>query len=91
MKVRISYAKQDNGILKSSIVTNKKGVDYFATVCYSTYEWKIFNAKRRNVIRSGKSNNRNVMRRQVRRNLIELGVELEKELTRKGFAKTRGI
>lgn len=89
MKVRISYAKQDNGILKSSIVTSKKGVDYYATVCYTTYEWKIFNAKRRNVIRTGKSYNRNVLRRQVRKNLIELGVELEKEFTKKGFAVTK--
>lgn len=89
MKVRISYTKQSNGVLKSSIVTNKKGVDYYATICYSTYEWKILNAKRRNIIRTGKSYNRNVLRRQVRKNLIELGVELEKEFTKKGFAVTK--
>jgi len=90
MNVRLKYTKQKDGSLKSSIVTTKKSVEYFATVCYTKCEWKVYNAKRRNVVRSGKSSNRNVLRRQVRRNLIELGVELEKEFTRKGYAKTRG-
>jgi hypothetical protein len=87
--IRISY-KEHKGLLKSNTLKTKKGVEYFATVCYTIGEWKIYNAKRRNVVRSGFSMNRNVLRRAVRRNLIELGVEFGKEFTRKGYAKTRG-
>lgn len=86
---RIQYAVQKDGSLKSSVLTSKKGIDYFATVRYDIGEWKIYNAKRRNVVYSGKSPNRNVLRRMVRRKLIELGVLLEKEFGEKGYAKTK--
>jgi flagellar biosynthesis component FlhA len=56
-------------------------------VCYTKEEGKVYNAKRRNVIYVCKSPNRNVLRRLVRRKLIELGVLLEKEFTEKGYAK----
>lgn len=87
MKVRIQYKLQKDGSLKSEILSSKKGIDYYATVCYTKGEWRVLNAARRNVVRSGTSTNRNVLRRAVRRTLIELGVELEKEFTEKGYAK----
>lgn len=86
---RISYTQQKDGSLKSSTVRTKKGVEYFATICYILGEWRIYNAKRRNVVRQGKASNRNVLRRVVRRNLIILGVEFEKEFGKKGYAVSK--
>jgi hypothetical protein len=86
--IRIKYAKQKDGSLRTGIITSKKGIDYYATVCYTLGEGKVYNAKRRNVIFVCNSTNRNVLRRMVRRKLIELGVLLEKEFSEKGYAKT---
>jgi hypothetical protein len=84
---RISYAPQKDGTLRTGIISSKKGIDYYATLCYNSGEGKVYNAKRRNVIYVCNSSNRNVLRRLVRRKLIELGVLLEKEFSEKGYAK----
>lgn len=79
-----------NGELVSCVVSNDKGVEYFAKISYERGEWRIFNAKRRNCIKQGFAKNKNVLRRAVRRELIKLGVRLEQEFTKKGYAVTRG-
>jgi hypothetical protein len=86
---RIKYTKQKDGKLKSCLMVTKKNVAYFATICYLSGEWKIFNAKRRNVVRKGFSTNKNVIRGAVRREFIKLGVRLENESSKKGYAKTK--
>jgi hypothetical protein len=87
--VRINYRKVSESIIQSKELTSNKGVGYFVRIDYSKGLWQIFNAKRRNCIKSGTSDNKNVLRRAARRELQKLGVKLEKEFTEKGYAKTR--
>ena len=89
MTCRIKYTKLKSGEIQSKELTSNKGVGYFVRIDYSKGLWQIFNAKRRNCIRSGISDNKNVLRRAARRELQKLGVKLEKEFTEKGYAKTR--
>jgi hypothetical protein len=88
--VRINYKKVSESIIQSKELTSNKGVGYFVRIDYEKGLWQIFNAKRRNCIKSGTSDNKNVLRRAARRELQKLGVRLEKEFTEKGYAKTRG-
>jgi hypothetical protein len=88
--VRINYRKVSESIIQSKELTSNKGVGYFVRIDYEKGLWQIFNAKRRNCIKSGTSENKNVLRRAARRELQKLGVRLEKEFTEKGYAKTRG-
>lgn len=83
------YYELKNGELISCIVENDKGVKYYAKISYEKGLWRIFNAKRRNCIKQGFAKNKNVLRRIVRRELIKLGVKLEKEFTKKGYAVTK--
>jgi hypothetical protein len=87
--VRINYRKVSESVIQSKELTSNKGVGYFVRIDYSKGLWQIFNAKRRNCIKSGTSDNKNVLRRAARRELQKLGVRLEKEFTEKGYAKTR--
>jgi hypothetical protein len=87
--LRISYKRISNSIIESKELTSTKGVSYFARIDYEKGLWQIFNAKRRNCIKSGTSDNKNVLRRAARRELQKLGVKLGKEFTEKGYAKTR--
>ena len=89
MTCRIKYVKLKSGELKSKRLTSSKGVSYFVILNFQIGIWKLYNAKRRNVIKEGFSNNRNVLRRAVRRELKKLGVKLENEFKRSGYAKTR--
>lgn len=73
----------------SCVVYNDKGTGYYAKISYSEGWWRVFNASRREIIREGKSLNKNVLRRAVRRELIKLGVKFEFEFTKKGFAITK--
>lgn len=86
--VRINYKRISESIIQSKEVVSVKGATYFVRIDYSKGLWQIFNAKRRNCIKSGTSDNKNVLRRAARRELQKLGVKLEKEFTRKGYAKT---
>jgi hypothetical protein len=88
MTCRLHY-NLERDILVSEEVTTREGVTYIAKISYDLGWWKIFNAKRRNCIKQGQSKNKNVLRRSVRRELIKLGVELETEFSKKGFAITR--
>jgi hypothetical protein len=88
--VRIKYNKINDSVIESERMLSIKGVVYFVRIDYGKSLWQIFNAKRRNCIKSGTSDNRNVLRRAARRELQKLGVKLEKEFTQKGYAKTRG-
>jgi hypothetical protein len=87
--VRINYRKVSESVIQSKELTSNKGVGYFVRIDYEKGLWQIFNAKRRNCIKSGTSENKNVLRRAARRELQKLGVKLEKEFTEKGYAKTR--
>lgn len=87
--VRINYSKIEENVIESERLTSVKGVSYFARIDYEKGLWQIFNAKRRNCIKSGKSLNKNVLRRTVRRELQNLGVKLEKEFKESGYAKTK--
>jgi hypothetical protein len=87
--VRINYKKVSESIIQSKELVSVKGASYFVRIDYSKGLWQIFNAKRRNCIKSGTSDNKNVLRRAARRELQKLGVKLEKEFTEKGYAKTR--
>lgn len=87
--VRINYSEIEKNIIESERLTSVKGVSYFARIDYEKGLWQIFNANRRNCIKSGKSQNKNVLRRMVRRELQRLGVRLEKEFKVSGYAKTR--
>lgn len=87
---RLYYNKIDDDEIKSNEVTSKKGVTYYAKINYKEGMWRIFNAKRRNVIRQGFSTNKNVLRRMVRREFIKLGVKLLKEFKKNsGYATTK--
>ena len=87
--VRINYKKLSESVIQSKELTSVKGVGYFVRIDYGKGLWQIFNAKRRNCIKSGTSDNKNVLRRAARRELQSLGVKLEKEFTEKGYSKTR--
>jgi hypothetical protein len=87
--VRINYKKLSESVIQSKELTSHKGVGYFVRIDYKKGLWQIFNAKRRNCIKSGTSENKNVLRRAARRELQKLGVKLEKEFTEKGYAKTK--
>jgi hypothetical protein len=87
--VRINYKKLSESVIQSKELTSVKGVGYFVRIDYKKGLWQIFNAKRRNCIKSGTSDNKNVLRRAARRELQSLGVKLEKEFTEKGYSKTR--
>lgn len=87
--VRINYKKLSESVIQSKELTSVKGVGYFVRIDYEKGLWQIFNAKRRNCIKSGTSDNKNVLRRAARRELQSLGVKLEKEFTEKGYSKTR--
>lgn len=87
--VRINYKKLSENVIQSKELTSVKGVGYFVRIDFEKGLWQIFNAKRRNCIKSGISDNKNVLRRAARRELQKLGVKLEKEFTEKGYAKTR--
>ena len=87
--VRINYKKVSESVIQSKELTSHRGVGYFVRIDYEKGLWQIFNAKRRNCIKSGTSENKNVLRRAARRELQKLGVKLEKEFTEKGYAKTR--
>ena len=89
--VRINYSRIEENVIESEELTSVKGVSYFARIDYEKGLWQIFNAKRRNCIKSGKSHNKNVLRRMARRELQKLGVRLEKEFKQSGYAKTKGI
>lgn len=86
--VRISYKRVSESIIESKELVSVKGASYFVRIDYEKGLWQIFNAKRRNCIKSGTSDNKNVLRRAARRELQKLGVKLEKEFTQKGYAKT---
>lgn len=86
--VRINYKRVSENVIESREVVSVKGATYFVRIDYSKGLWQIFNAKRRNCIKSGTSDNKNVLRRAARRELQKLGVKLEKEFTQKGYAKT---
>lgn len=85
--VRINYKRVSENVIESREVVSVKGATYFVRIDYSKGLWQIFNAKRRNCIKSGTSDNKNVLRRAARRELQKLGVKLEKEFTQKGYAK----
>ena len=87
--VRINYKKVSESVIQSKELTSVKGVGYFVRIDFEKGLWQIFNAKRRNCIKSGISENKNVLRRAARRELQKLGVKLEKEFTEKGYAKTK--
>lgn len=87
--VRISYKRISESIIESKELVSVKGASYFVRIDFEKGLWQIFNAKRRNCIKSGTSDNKNVLRRAARRELQKLGVKLEKEFTKKGYAKTR--
>lgn len=87
--VRINYCKISENVIESKELTSIKGVGYFARIDYEKGLWQIFNAKRRNCIKSGLSTNNNVLRRIVRRELQKLGVKLEKEFKESGYSKTK--
>jgi hypothetical protein len=90
MICRIQYdLKTSKGELKSLTIATPCGKMYYALLNYEKGYWKILNAKRRNVVRQGLSMNKNVLRRSVRRELIKLGVKLEKEFKESGYAKTK--
>ena len=86
--VRISYKRISENVIESKELVSIKGASYFVRIDYEKGLWQIFNAKRRNCIKSGTSDNKNVLRRAARRELQKLGVKLEKEFTQKGYAKT---
>lgn len=86
--VRISYKRISESVIESKELVSVKGASYFVRIDYEKGLWQIFNAKRRNCIKSGTSDNKNVLRRAARRELQKLGVKLEKEFTQKGYAKT---
>jgi hypothetical protein len=87
--VRISYKRISESVIESRELISVKGASYFVRIDYEKGLWQIFNAKRRNCIKSGTSDNKNVLRRAARRELQKLGVKLEKEFTEKGYSKTR--
>lgn len=89
MNCRIKYNKLKSGELESEELTSIKGIIYFARIDFTQGCWKIFNARRRNVIKEGYSQNKNVLRRMVRRELQKLGVKLEKEFKESGYSKTK--
>ena len=88
--VRIKYTKLSDNIIQSQELISTNGVSYFARINYAIGEWYIFNAKRRNCIKTGNSLNRNVLRRMVRRELQRLGVKIIREFKQSGYAKTKG-
>lgn len=88
MTYRIKYDKLDSGILKSRTLTAESGAEYFVTIDFEKGHWQVYNAKRRNVIKEGFNHNKNVLRRQARRALKELGVKLQNEFKPSGYAKT---
>lgn len=87
--VRINYSRIDENVIQSKELVSSKGTSYFARIDYEKGLWQIFNAKRRNCIKSGNNLNKNVLRRIVRRELQKLGVKLEKEFKQSGYAKTK--
>jgi hypothetical protein len=87
--VRINYKRISESVIESKELVSVKGASYFVRIDYEKGLWQIFNAKRRNCIKSGTSDNKNVLRRAARRELQKLGVRLEKEFTDKGYSKTR--
>ena len=87
--VRINYKKVNESVIQSKELVSVKGASYFVRIDFEKGLWQIFNAKRRNCIKSGISDNKNVLRRAARRELQKLGVKLEKEFTEKGYAKTK--
>ena len=89
MTCRIKYNKLKSGELQSDEIISCSGVSYYAKIDFESGCWRIFNVKRRNVIKEGFSKNRNVLRRMVRRELQKLGVKLEKEFKKSGYATTK--
>lgn len=87
--VRINYKKVNESVIQSKELVSVKGASYFVRIDFEKGLWQIFNVKRRNCIKSGTSDNKNVLRRAARRELQKLGVKLEKEFTEKGYAKTK--
>lgn len=87
--VRINYKRVSESVIQSKELVSVKGASYFVRIDFEKGLWQIFNAKRRNCIKSGTSDNKNVLRRAARRELQKLGVKLEKEFTEKGYAKTK--
>ena len=88
MTHRIYYDKLDSGLLKSRLLIAESGAEYYSIIDYINGHWKIVNAKRRNVIKEGFSQNRNVLRRSARKALKELGVKFDNEIKPSGYAKT---
>jgi hypothetical protein len=86
---RIQYTKISCEELQSDIIESSSGASYYARIDFKSGSYKIINAKRRNVIKEGFSKNRNVLRRMVRRELQKLGVKLEKEFKKSGYATTK--
>jgi transposase len=86
---RIKYNILKSGELQSDDIQSSSGASYYAKIDFVKGHWRIFNAKRRNVIKEGFSKNKNVLRRMVRRELQNLGVKLEKEFKESGYAKTK--
>ena len=87
--VRINYKRISENVIESKELVSVKGASYFIRIDYEKGLWQIFNSKRRNCIKSGTSDNKNVLRRAARRELQALGVKLEKEFTEKGYSKTK--
>jgi hypothetical protein len=87
--VRINYSQIGENIIESKELVSVNGASYFVRIDYEKGLWQIFNAKRRNCIKSGISDNKNVLRRAARRELQKLGVKLEKEFKQSGYAKTQ--
>lgn len=87
--VRINYIKINEHVIESKKLVSAKGTSYFIRINYEKGLWQIFNAKRRNCIKSGMSENKNVLRRMARRELQKLGVKLEKEFKHSGYAKNK--
>jgi len=87
--VRINYKRISENVIESKELVSTKGASYFVRIDFEKGLWQIFNAKRRNCIKSGISDNKNVLRRAARRELQKLGVKLEKEFTKKGYSYTK--
>lgn len=74
-RLQFKYVKTRNCRI-SQVVYNHKGRPYYAVIELDTNEWYIVDKRKRVKKFSGKSTNKIVRLRSIRRNLIKLGVKL---------------
>ena len=85
---RISYKKTNDPSIKvSKHLINKNGVAYYVKLNIDTVSYEILHVKTRKTVRKAGANinNMNVLKRNIKKDLIELGIPLKTEIRDRTF------